>query len=62
LQEWQADEVAQNNLLNAIQSVIGMLFIKRLEVPVIAMFNKEHLGELLATREFEVPLPTTVRF
>lgn len=61
MQQWHADEEAQEKVKAAIQSTIGMLFFKRLEVPVVAMFHKEHLGELLATREFEVPQPTSVR-
>lgn len=61
MQEWQEDEEAQEQLRLAIQSLVGMLFFKRVEVPVVAMFHKEMLGELLSTREFEVPRTVTVR-
>jgi hypothetical protein len=60
VQEWQEDEEAQEQLRLAIQSLVGMLFFKRVEVPVVAMFHKEVLGELLSTREFEVPRTVTV--
>ena len=61
MQEWQDDEEAQEQLRLAIQAALGLLFFKRLEVPTIAMFHKEVLGELLTTRRFEVPNVLTVR-
>ena len=38
------------------------MFFKKLEVPVLAMFHKELMGELLCTRAREVPDVVSVRF
>lgn len=61
MQAWQDDIEAQEQLKLAVQSTLGLLFFKRVEVPTIALFHKEVLGELLATRRFEIPHTVTVR-
>lgn len=61
MQQWQDDGQAQQNLVSAIGACLHLVFARSLEVPVLAMHHKDVLGELLATREFEVPDVVTVR-
>lgn len=55
MQEWQSDERSQAALAASIREATKLLFFKKLEVPVLAMFNKELMGELLCTRAREIP-------
>ena len=61
VQQWREDEQAQANLHAAVAACLNLVFRESLEVPVIAMHHKGVLGELLCTREFEVPDVVTVR-
>lgn len=54
MQEWQSNEQSQAALAASIREAIKLLFFKKLEVPVLAMFNKELMGELLCTRAREI--------
>lgn len=42
--------MAQDHLRECIKTAIRFLFMESFEVPVLAMFYKEHLGELLSLR------------
>jgi hypothetical protein len=61
VQKWQEDEAAQEELRAAIEALLGLVFVQGCEVPLAAMHHKEVLGELLATRQFEVPATVSVR-
>eukprot|EP00892_Ulva_mutabilis_P012129 jgi/Ulvmu1/9289/UM050_0038.1 len=54
IEEWQNDEESQAALAASIREAIKLLFFKKLEVPVLAMFHKELMGELLCTRAREI--------
>lgn len=53
-QDWQNDEESQAALAASIREAIKLLFFKKFEVPVLAMFHKELMGELLCTRAREI--------
>ena len=61
LQEWANDPQCQNLLQNFIKNAIKLMFMEHYEVPVIAMFFKEHVGELLCMRNEEGPRLLEVR-
>jgi hypothetical protein len=61
VQEWREDEGVQGALREAIATAIKLVFKEKLEVPVIASFYKERLGELLALRDSDAPALATVR-
>lgn len=50
VQAWRDDLNAQERLRECIKTAIRYMFIEEYEVPVLAMFFKEHLGELLSLR------------
>jgi hypothetical protein len=52
--------MAQDMLKGAIKEAIRLIFFQKFEVPVLGMFHKEALGELLCGREPETPQVLTV--
>lgn len=50
VQAWRNDPDKQHRLRECIKTAIRLMFIDSYEVPVLAMFYKEHLGELLSLR------------
>ena len=61
VQQWRDNEEAQEQVRTSIEHAVSLMFVKGYEVPLIAMFHKEVLGELLCTRQFETPTTLTVR-
>lgn len=63
MQAWRSNPAQQEHLRECIKTAIRFLFIDSFEVPVLAMFYKEYMGELLSLRRGDEPglLPVSPR-
>lgn len=55
MQAWRNNSEAQDRLRECIKTAIRFMFLDSIEVPVLAMFYKEYMGELLAMRRGDEP-------
>ena len=58
LDEWRHNEGAQNALKRSIRTAIQRIYIEHEEVPLLGMYRKELMGELLALHKNDEPAGT----